>query len=631
MKPIKYTTSRAAYALLMLFLLLCTACLKEDLNPASGTLGDYISLLDVRKIYKGEEVVLNTSNMVGATRITGVVISDVSSGNIPTGTMVLQQTSRGLKRGIEINFGAGVAVPYQFGDSLTIVVENATITRSQGPLQLIVPGIESVTKVAGNSITDATELNLATLNAKFSDYESTLVKISNVNVNSAGTTLSGNAGISEASGATGVVHTEAEAAFAAKDIPVNASFVGIPRITQSLAEVSAQQIWPVNLASISDESGALYGGFPETFENGDATITAAGYSTKTGLLSTGSYTLSNTGLNKEANDLAVSGAYALRMNQNSASDSWCAMNYDLLDGATKVTVWAGSYGASADLGSTWRLEYSQNSGVTWIKVGEDILTISKTKKLYTFLMDIRGKVRFRFGKKGIGSSTVNNQNGRFSLDDFSVYVNPIAGPIVIPMPDYTTVMGWQFGTPAAPGNQATAASTTINSGLNVGTLSRGAGLNASPLSRTFASNSAGPVITSTKELALSQNSYYQIAFRVKEGYKLSLSAINVSLRKTGAGAKYHCWYYSLDGLNFNPTTGTGDVLFEDTNTEGAAIPTYYVYETPDLQNIPSGKTITLRMYCWGFTNIASGSLSIGRTPAATSTDVLTLGGTVKAQ
>jgi len=631
MKHLKYTTSKVGHGALMLLMLLFTACLKEDINPASGTPGDYISLLDIRKIYKGEEVVLNVANMTGATKVTGVVISDAASGNVPKGTIVLQQTSRGLKRGIELYFGADTGIPYKFGDSITVMVENARITRNAGALQLVLPGLGSITKVAENSVTAATELSLAALNAKFSDYESTLVKISNVDVTSSATTLSGNTGIRESSGEVGTVHAEAAAGFASKATPLNASFVGIARVDNAISEGSGQQIWLVNAASVTDESGTMYNGFAETFENGDAAITAAGYAAKTGLLSTGSYSLTNTGLNKEANDLAVSGVYALRMNQNSTSDSWCAMNYDLLNGATKVTVWAGSYGASADLGSTWRLEYSQNGGITWIQVGDDILTTSKVKKLYTFLMDIRGKVRFRFGKKGIGTSTVSNQNGRLSMDDFSVYMNPVEGPIVIPLPTFSNVMSWQFGTPASAGNQVTAAATTVNDGLNVGTLSRGAGLNASALARAFASNSSGPVITSTKELAISQNSYYQVVLSVKPGYKLSLSAIDVRLRRTAAGAKYHKWYYSLDGVNFLETKGTGDVLAEDTNTEGAAVPTYYVYETPDLQNLRSGTTITLRMYCWGFTNIGSGSFSIGRTPVSTSTDALSFGGKVTAQ
>ncbi|MDO7744367.1 MAG: DUF5689 domain-containing protein, partial [Pedobacter sp.] len=205
MKHLKYTTSKVGHAALMLLMLLFTACLKEDMNPASGTPGDYISLLDIRKIYKGEEVVLNVANMTGATKVTGVVISDAASGNVPKGTIVLQQTSRGLKRGIELYFGADTGIPYKFGDSITVMVENARITRNAGALQLVLPGLGSITKVAENSVTAATELSLAALNAKFSDYESTLVKISNVDVTSSATTLSGNTGIRESSGEVGTV------------------------------------------------------------------------------------------------------------------------------------------------------------------------------------------------------------------------------------------------------------------------------------------------------------------------------------------------------------------------------------------------------------------------------------------
>ncbi|MCD0488188.1 DUF5689 domain-containing protein [Pedobacter sp. MC2016-14] len=627
MKHLKYSLPAVGQTALVLFLLLITACLKEDLNPAEGIPTDYIALLDVRKIYRNEEVVLNTTNMTGATKITGVVISDITAGNIPKGIVVIQQATRGELRGIELNLGAGVDVPYKMGDSISVSVQDLKMNRNQGALQIMVEDVGRITKVADNRSTDVTELSLATLNANLSKFESTLIKIPNVDNTSAAVTLSGDVSVKEPSGATGRVHTEPAATFANRAVAVNASFTGIVRLNNMVSENLAAQLWLINEASISDESGALYGGFPENFEGGDAAITAAGYSTKTGALSTGSYTLTNTGLNKEANDLAVSGVYALRMNQNSASDSWCTMNYDLPNGATKVTVWAGSYGAAADLGSTWRLEYSRNAGGSWLQIGEDILTTSKVKKLYTFLMDIKGPVRFRFGKKGIGSSSVSNQNGRLSMDDFSIYRNSAGAPVVIP--EYKGVMGWQFST--AAGNEATASATSVDVGLNVGILSRGAGLVAGGLVRSFASTSLGPIVTSTKELAIAQNSYYQVSFSVKPGYKFSLSAIDAILRRTAAGAKYFQWYYSLDGLNFKETTWTGEVLFEDTNTNGIPIAPYYVYETPELQNIPSGKTVTLRMYCWGFTNASTGNFSIGRTPASTLTNALSLGGTVTPQ
>lgn len=616
------------FAIIVVGMLTFASCIKKDIFPASGTPNQFISILDVRKLYKESDAILDKTNMQGADKITGVVISDAAAGNIPAGVFAIQQTSRTLKRGIEVSV-SGQIIPFVVGDSVVVEVEGATITRNNGALQIRVASLNKITKVAENRAIEPTLLSLKTLKDKFADYEGTLIKIAHVDAE-AGGVLNGDITLIETNGSTGILHTEQTATFVDRPVALNASYTAIARWNNSATEQNRKQLWLVNAQSIEDESGRIYESFPENFETGDAALFAEGYSTKTGNLSSGNYTLQNIYIGNTANDLPVSGSYALRLVGSSATSSWCTMNYDLPNGATKVTLWAGSYGASADLGSTWRLEYSQNQGITWSQVGEDILTVSKVKKQFTFLMDLRGPVRFRFGKVGIGASTTNNQNGRFSIDDFAVYKNPEAGgPITNPIPEYEDVLAWQFGVPASAGNEVSKVSTSSHVGISSAVLDRGAGLNASSLVRSFAANAAGTQVTSTKALAISQDVYYQVKFVVQPGYKLSLSAINVKLRRSAAGAKSHKWYYSLDEVNFHETIGTGDMNYEGTDTEGTEMPTYYLYQTPDLQDIPSGTTVTLRMYCWGFTNIGSGSFSIGRTPASTTTNVLTIGGQLK--
>lgn len=612
---------------LLLTVLLLASCVKKDIFPASGTPNQFISILDVRKVYKGADAILTKENMLGADKITGIVISDASAGNIPSGVFVVQQTSRTLIRGIEVSIGQ--TVPFVIGDSVTVDVEGATITRTVGALQIKVTSPSKVTKVSSGRAVEPTLLDLKTLNAKFADYEGTLVKIAHVDA-AVGATLNGDISVSEADGGTGTLHTEPTANFNNRAAALNASYTAVARYNSSAPEPNQKQLWIVNAQNIEAESGRIYEGFPEKFDSGDAALFADGYATKTGTFSSGNYTLANIFLGNTANDLPTSGVYALRLVGASASSSWCTMNYDLPNGATKVTVWAGSYGASADLGSTWRLEYSQNQGITWSQIGDDILTISKTKKQFTFLIDIRGAVRFRLGKVGIRASTTNNQNGRFSMDDFAVYKNPEAGgPITNPIPEYENVAAWQFGAPATAGNEVSKAASTSNTGISGAILTRGIGLNVSALTRAFAANAAGTQITSTKALAVSQDVYYQTKFVVQPGRTLSLTAINSKIRRSGAGAKSHKWYYSLDGVNFRETIGTGDMNYEGTDGEGFEMPTYYLYQTPDLQNIPAGTTVTLRMYCWGFTNIGSGSFSIGRTPTSATTNVLTIGGKLR--
>lgn len=607
-------------------------CLKENLNPASGTPNDFIAVADVRKIFKDTDVILTKENMAGATQITGLVVSDAASGNFPTGTIALQQTSRTITRGIEIFFG-GSDMPYKFGDSITISLEGASLGRRNGALQ-ISTGISSSKKIAENVVINPVQVNLETLKSKFENYESVLIKLAHVSAVGGAMTLMGDVSLLDLKGNTGILHTESNANFANLEVPVNASYVGIARLNNSSAngtDATAKQVWPVNQASISDKSGGIYQNFPEDFENPDnALVAAGGYTTKTGSFKTGSYTLTNVAIGTDANDYPSSGVTALRLNQNSTTSSWTTMNYDLANGASKVTIWAGSYGASADLGSTWRLEYSQNQGITWSQIANDILTFSKTKEQFTFLMDIKGRVRFRIGKIGIGTSSVNNQNGRFSMDDFAVYENTgIGGSVNNPVPIAQTILGWQFGIPASFGNEATSLSTLTNAKLNTGLLTRGNGLIATTLARGYSSAAAGTVIPATKLLALAQNTFYQVAITVKAGSRLSITSINSRLRRSSAGAKSYRWYYSLDGVTFKETMGTGDVNYEGTETEGQEMPTYYVYGTPELQNIAPGQTVTLRMYCWGFANLNSGNFTIGRTPVNTTTNSLSIEGKVE--
>lgn len=605
-----------------------SACLKEDISPASGTPNDFIALVDVRNIYKGSDVTLSTENMAGASRVTGVVVSDASSGNFPKGTIAIQQTSRTVTRGIEFYFG-DVDVPYKPGDSVSIPVVGTTLGRRNQVLQIRAE-LSAVKKIAENKTILPTQISLTELNTKFSNYESVLIKLANVNAVAGSTTLLGDITLVDFSGQTGILHTEAGASFASQAVPVNASYVGIARSFYIGTDVVKKQLWLIASKDITDQSGALYANFPEDFENPDNALKAvSGYGVKTGSFKTGSYTLTAMAIGNDANDSPTSGTTALRLAPNGTTPSWATMNFDLPNGASKVTIWAGSYGASADLGSTWRLEYSQNQGLTWSQVGSEILTVSKVKQQFTFLMDLKGPVRFRIGKLGIGTSTVNNQNGRFSMDDLAIYENPgLGGPVTNPVPVYATVMGWQFGTPEKSGNEVSLPATSVNANLSGGLLSRGAGLVPVALVRSFSSAAGGTVVPVTRAQALASNTYYQISFTVKPGYKLSLSAINNRIRRSAAGARYYRWYYALDGVNFKETQGTGEVNYEMVDTEGQDMPVYYIFSTPELQNIPSGTTVTLRMYVWGFANLGSGSFSIGRTPASTSTNSISLGGRV---
>ncbi len=98
------------------------------------------------------------------------------------------------------------------------------------------------------------------------------------------------------------------------------------------------------------------------------------------------------------------------------------MNFDLPNGASKVTFSYGAY--YTDASSTFQLEYSQDGGTTWKKTGEAVADASETSRVAIFLMDLKGNVRFRINKLGLGATNgVDIFNGRLSIEDFAVFSN----------------------------------------------------------------------------------------------------------------------------------------------------------------------------------------------------------------
>ncbi|RZK64042.1 MAG: hypothetical protein EOO92_28055, partial [Pedobacter sp.] len=165
---------------LVLLVVLFSSCLKEDINTAEGIPSDYMSILDVKTLYKGADIVLNKDNMFGASKITGVVISDEAAGNIPKGYLVLQQTSRFRTRGVVLNFGASANLPYKLGDSITVKVEGTTLGRRNGVLQINGVSLSEISKNAEQVFYEPTQLTLSELKNNFNNYESTLIKIAHV-------------------------------------------------------------------------------------------------------------------------------------------------------------------------------------------------------------------------------------------------------------------------------------------------------------------------------------------------------------------------------------------------------------------------------------------------------------------
>src|SRR5678816_3458291 len=141
--------------LILLMLSFMLGC-KKDIYPGDypgGKISPYISILDVRSLYKGDDVTLTVDKMFGSEKITGVVVSDHSGGNLPAGLLVLQDKRRlSQLRGIAIPIGTDAA-SYLPGDSVIIDITGAVLKKVDGILQLTGITNSKITKISsGNTI-----------------------------------------------------------------------------------------------------------------------------------------------------------------------------------------------------------------------------------------------------------------------------------------------------------------------------------------------------------------------------------------------------------------------------------------------------------------------------------------------
>jgi endonuclease G len=88
------------------------------------------------------------------------------------------------------------------------------------------------------------------------------------------------------------------------------------------------------------------------------------------------------------------------------------MNFDLTNGASKVTVQHAVYGTDAS--NTWGLFISTTQGVAWTQIGSTITTSSTTLQSAVFTLSYTGNVRFQIRKLS---------GGRLNIDDISIEDN----------------------------------------------------------------------------------------------------------------------------------------------------------------------------------------------------------------
>lgn len=204
MRSTKY---KNVLGLLVLISGFTAACNKQPIGPTGADPALLINTADLRALFTG-----STTSAPGGRKITGIVISDKSTGNLNGQNIYLQQGNG--KAGICVRFTA--AHPFNLGDSIDVEVSGQEISEYRGLLQVNnVPLSYATLKASGKSITPRVA-TIADINTNYEAWESTLVQVANITSITGGTsgTWSGSVTINDATGSL-IVYTSASAGFAA--------------------------------------------------------------------------------------------------------------------------------------------------------------------------------------------------------------------------------------------------------------------------------------------------------------------------------------------------------------------------------------------------------------------------------
>ncbi|TDH28664.1 hypothetical protein EXU57_00880 [Segetibacter sp. 3557_3] len=249
----------------------------EKYNYPGGRVSPYISIFDVKELYKGEDVSLRPENMYGSTQITAMVVSDHSGGNMPAGLLIVQEARRlNELRGIAIDIGADAA-KYVPGDSVTITVAGGVLTRVNGMQQIKGVPASAVTKVASGVAIPANRVPSNLILANPEKYENTLVVIVKGGFNplpSPTDVLSGDKTLNDGFGNL-TLHTEPTASFANSKLSFNSNYYGIVFNTMMPDKTLKPELRVRNLndivvlSSTVEVQSVLITGFMPDVEGGD--------------------------------------------------------------------------------------------------------------------------------------------------------------------------------------------------------------------------------------------------------------------------------------------------------------------------------------------------------------------------
>lgn len=412
---------KTIYIITFLFVTLSMAMLScEKEQVITGSPSPLVSLADVRSLYKEMPLVLKAEDMLGATSVCGIVISDPTNGNSPDGLVILQGYRRKQLRGVALALGEA-ASKYHAGDSLVVKVEGGTLERVNGILQISGIAPEAVTKIAEGK---QQRINIAAttfsnISSQMNYFESTLVQLKSAVTPGlqAGQTFAGDIELSDWANSI-LLHTKAGASFATAPVPGLGDFTGI-----ALADAAQKPVlWMRSADDYIGQSlepyypGGLYANFPEGWENHDGPRKST-YGGTSDIFPSGEWLMPNMYSLNSTNIVNKNGTWAVMMRNGQAIS--LAMNYNLPYGASKFSFYYGAATLSASdsaLPITVKVEYSQDSGNSWQQIENDLTVSSQSQKYYKeYTLSIKGPVRFRISKDASAA--------RLFVDDIAVYQN----------------------------------------------------------------------------------------------------------------------------------------------------------------------------------------------------------------
>ncbi|MFA4869984.1 MAG: DUF5689 domain-containing protein [Pedobacter sp.] len=414
-------------------IIVLSSCSKNEYE-SDGAVSPVIYMSYVKALHNGDDVILAKEKLMGATQIAGVVISDRTSGNFNENELVVQNSSRNKISGIVFKFTDN-NTSINYGDSVKIDIENCVLYRENGSMKIKGDDLSfaKVNKVESNKVIAPRKVSLTQLYSDFFNYENTLVEVANIAFPDliGGEVYNGDVKMGEEASILIYLSTKSTANFAQKSLPLLASFRGIPTYYNATSNYynTAKLLFKMrNEEDAFNETGATYASFPEDFELAAASTKASYLMSATNdmvTFKTGNWRIYQGIIGDVVNvdKFNPTGKQAIRLKDQLSESAYIEMNFDLTSGASKVTFSYGVPALGAITASTFDLEYSQNGGTTWTKVGNSITDAGKNAQLATFNVNVSGPVRFRINKLGLGPNTSSVNNGFLNIDDFKVYQN----------------------------------------------------------------------------------------------------------------------------------------------------------------------------------------------------------------